>query len=119
MDAWYIRAHGGPEALERTELPDPEPGPGQARVKVRAVGMNHLDLWVRKGVPGHAFPLPMVPGCDVAGTVDKLGPGVDAALAARLKPGSRVLVDPILSCGKCNRCAEDKPYLCVDFGLVG
>jgi NADPH:quinone reductase-like Zn-dependent oxidoreductase len=119
MDAWYIRAHGGPEALERAQISDPVPGHGQVRVKVRAVGMNHLDLWVRKGVQGHTFPLPMVPGCDVTGEVESLGPGVDTALAARLKTGTRVLVDPILSCGHCGPCREDRPYLCVEFGLVG
>ena len=52
MRAVVIRAHGGLDALELTERPDPIPGPGEVRVRVRAVGLNHLDIWVRRGVPG-------------------------------------------------------------------
>ena len=76
------RKHGGPEVLTRSELPDPAPGPMEARVRVEAVGLNHLDLWVRKGVPGHKFPLPITPGCDIAGDIDQFGPGAEAALAS-------------------------------------
>jgi NADPH:quinone reductase-like Zn-dependent oxidoreductase len=61
VKAWQIQTHGGLDQLKFLDLPDPMPGPGQARVRVQAVGLNHLDLWVRKGVPGHKFPLPLIP----------------------------------------------------------
>jgi NADPH:quinone reductase-like Zn-dependent oxidoreductase len=87
--AVVIRAHGGYDALGFEERAAPEPGPGEVRVAVRAAGLNHLDVWVRRGVPGHAFPLPIVPGCDGAGVVDAVGPGVrDVA------PGARVVLAP-------------------------
>ena len=62
-----IREHGGLDKLVFEEAPVPTPGPGEVRVAIRAAGLNHLDTWVRRGVPGHTFPLPLVPGCDGAG----------------------------------------------------
>ena len=62
MRAVVIRAHGGLEQLRLEERPEPVPGPGQVRVRIAVAGLNHLDAWVRRGVPGHAFPLPIVPG---------------------------------------------------------
>ncbi|MFQ5655889.1 MAG: alcohol dehydrogenase catalytic domain-containing protein, partial [Planctomycetota bacterium] len=64
-----IHRHGGLDALEWGELPQPRPGPGEVLVELRSCGLNHLDLWVRRGVPGHSFPLPLVPGSDGAGVV--------------------------------------------------
>lgn len=89
MKAVVIREHGGYEKLEFEERPTPTPGPGEVLVQLKAAGLNHLDTWVRRGVPGHAFPLPMIPGCDGAGLVAQLGPGVDG-----LQVGQRVLVAP-------------------------
>jgi hypothetical protein len=72
---------------------------------VEAVGLNHLDVWVRKGVPGHQFPLPLVPGCDSAGVIEELGPGSEAPLAKRgLKVGTPILISPGISCGLCQAC---------------
>ena len=58
-----IREHGGLDRLVFEDAPRPEPGPGEVRVAVKAAGVNHLDTWVRRCVPGHVFPLPMIPGC--------------------------------------------------------
>lgn len=118
MQAWIVEAHGGPEALKRKELPTPDPGPDEARVKVLAVGLNHLDLWIRKGVEGHVFPLPLVPGCDVVGVVEALGA---RARRARGVPrlGTRVLINPTLSCGRCSQCRSHQEPLCREFGIVG
>lgn len=114
MRAWQVVRHGGPEALEHTELPDPEPGPGEVRVAVRACAVNHLDLWVRNGVPGHRFPLPLIPGSEVAGVVDVLGPGVDD-----VEVGSPTLVAPATSCGHCPRCVAGEDMLCRRYAILG
>jgi NADPH2:quinone reductase len=70
MRCVVVREHGSYERLLHEERPDPEPGPGEARIAVRAVGLNHLDLWVRGGIPGVKFPLPIIPGCDAAGVCE-------------------------------------------------
>ena len=105
MRAVRIEEHGGLDRLLLREVPVPEPGPGEVRVAVRASGLNHLDLWVRKGVPGHRFPLPITPGCDAAGIVERVGEGVPG-----WKQGDKVVVAPGLSCGQCNVClARGRP----------
>lgn len=75
MKAALFREHGGPEVIEIGEVPTPEPGAGEVRVAVRAAAINHLDLWVRRGLPALETELPHIGGSDVAGTVDALGPG--------------------------------------------
>src|SRR5579863_4618816 len=77
MKAIVVREHGGVERLELMEIPDPVPQPGEAVVDVRAVALNHLDIWLRRGVPGHKFPLPMIPGAEVAGTIRSIAEGFD------------------------------------------
>lgn len=88
MIAAYFEEHGGPEVLRVGELPDPRPGPGEVRIRVRAAALNHLDLWVRRGLP-LKIPLPHVGGSDIAGTVEECGPGAEA-----IPLGTRVVVDP-------------------------
>ncbi len=73
MKAVVIREHGSFDKLRVEERPPPVAGPGEVLVRVRAAGLNHLDTWVRRGIPGFAFPLPIIPGCDGAGTVDGTG----------------------------------------------
>lgn len=89
MKAVYFRRHGGEEVLEYGSRPDPKPGPGEVVVSVKACALNHLDIWVRQGLPGVNIPLPHIPGSDVSGTVLALGPG-----AVRFKVGERVIVSP-------------------------
>lgn len=114
MRAVVIREHGGPEVLTFEDRPIPEPGPREVRVRVRAVGLNHLDLWVRDGVEGHSFPLPIVPGCDAAGVVDALGPG-----ARGVAIGDEVVVAPGVSCGRCTACRAGNDALCPEYGILG
>ena len=109
-----IRAHGGLDRLAFEEAPDLTPGPSEVRVALRAVGVNHLDTWVRRGVPGHVFPLPLVPGCDGAGVVDALGPGVRTR-----RVGERVAIAPGLSCGVCRACGSGRDHLCRAYGILG
>jgi len=92
----------------------PVPGPQQVRVKVRAIGLNHLDTWVRRGVPGHTFPLPLVLGSDASGVVDALGPG-----ATGCKEGDAVVVLPGVSCGACEACQTGVDQLCRHYHILG
>ncbi len=114
MKGYKVLRHGGPEALEWGEWPDPVPGPGEALIAVRACALNRLDLWVRDGVPGHRFPLPLVPGAEMAGDVVALGPG-----AVGPPPGTAVVVGAGVSCGVCPRCFAGQDPLCAHFGLLG
>lgn len=114
MKALMVQEHGGLDVLRVVDVDTPEPGPGQVRVAVRAVGANHLDTWVRRGVPGHAFPLPLVLGSDVAGVVDESGPGV-----TDLAPGAPVVLAPGVSCGHCAACLSGRDNQCRSYGLLG
>lgn len=96
MRAVVVREHGRPEVLRlEDDFPDPQPGPGQALVRVTACALNHLDLFVRRGMPGVTTALPHISGGDIAGTVEAYGPGADGPA-----PGARVLVDPYLATGR-------------------
>lgn len=90
MRAAVFEEFGGPEVVEIRKVPVPEPGPGEVRVKVEAAAMNHLDLWVRRGLPIQT-PMPHIGGSDIAGVVDAVGPG-----ANDVPVGTRVVVDPSL-----------------------
>jgi NADPH:quinone reductase-like Zn-dependent oxidoreductase len=92
----------------------PVPGPGQVRVRVKALGLNHLDTWVRRGVPGHKFPLPLVLGNDACGAVDALGPGVTSCAV-----GEAVVVLPGVSCGVCEQCQSGIDQLCRNYQILG
>jgi NADPH:quinone reductase-like Zn-dependent oxidoreductase len=114
MQAALFHQHGGPEVLRLEEVAVPEPGPGEALVRVQACALNHLDLWVRDGWEGIQLPLPHVGGCDIAGTVEQLGPGVQG-----WKPGERVAVNPSLSCGRCEMCRQGEDSLCKEYRILG
>lgn len=114
MIAAVVREHGGYERILFEERPMPEPGAGEVRVAVHAAGLNHLDTWVRRGVPGHVFPLPLVLGSDAAGVVDAVGPGVTT-----VKVGDEVVVFPGTSCGACPACAMGEDQLCREYAILG
>jgi NADPH:quinone reductase-like Zn-dependent oxidoreductase len=112
MKAVFLRRHGGNEVLEYGNWPDPKPGPGEVVVGIRAAALNHLDVFVRDGIPG--VPLPQIPGADGAGIVEELGVGV-----SDLSPGDRVLIQPGLSCATCEFCRAGEQNLCVRYGIIG
>ena len=93
MRAVVLREHGGPEVLKVEEIATPEPGPGEVRVRIRAVALNHLDIWVRRGGPAFKLEYPHRLGSDIVGEVDAVGPG------GRAKVGTKAVVQPGLSCG--------------------
>ncbi len=114
MRAVGFTRHGGPEVLEVIELPTPEPKAREVRVKVKAVALNHLDVWVRKGWQGLKLQLPHVLGADIAGVVDAVG-----AEVADLEPGTEVCVNPGVSCGVCERCLKGDDNLCRQYTILG
>lgn len=89
MKAVVVHRPGGPEALELADLPLPQPGPGQVRIRARAIGVGRPDVLIRQGSYKWMPPLPAVPGNEVAGEVDALGPGAEQA---GLAVGDRVLL---------------------------
>ena len=114
MRAVLIREHGGVDRLELTDVPDPQPRSGFAIVRVRAVALNHLDIWVRRGIPGHKFALPIITGAEVAGTIEEI-----EANEAGWTAGDDVIVAPGFSCGHCVACLSGNDPLCAKFGIFG
>ena len=114
MKAVTIRSHGGVEVLKLETIDDPVAGPCEVRVRVRAVALNHLDLWVRAGLPGLKLTYPHRLGSDIAGVVESVGPGAPAELV-----GKKVLVNPGLSCGVCAACLRGDDNLCGRYRILG
>ena len=114
MKAVVFERCGGPEVLELREVPDPRPRPDEVVVRVKACGINHLDLWVRAGLPGLDPEMPHILGNDVVGVALEVGP-----VARHVKPGDRVLVCPTLSCGTCARCHAGDDHLCRQYDVLG
>src|SRR4249920_3054479 len=96
MRAVIFNQHGGPEVLETTEVSNPQIKANEALIEVRACALNHLDVWVRSGLPGIKIPLPHILGNDIAGVVREAGPLVTWARAC-----DEVIVQPGVSCGHC------------------
>lgn len=113
-EAMVLDRHGGPEVLERRTIELPPLGPGKVRVRVHAVAMNHMDLWVRRGGPHFKLEYPHRLGCDIAGVVEELGPG-----ARGVAVGDRVMVQPGLSCGVCRACLSGRDNLCRSYRILG
>lgn len=114
MKAIYFEKHGDPEVLTLGERPAPALGPGQVRIDVRASSLNHIDCFLRRGLPGIKLELPHIPGCDASGVVSELGAGVTTHAV-----GDRVLMNPSLTCGKCEFCQRGDVSMCIQFKLVG
>ncbi len=112
MKALIVTAPGGPEMVQLEDRPVPRPGPGEVLVRMRCAALNHLDLWVRRGLPGAGYPL--IQGADGSGVVEVSGEGVTG-----IAPGQSVCFDPSLGCGRCEFCLDGEESLCVDFKLLG
>ncbi len=111
MKAVAFHQHGGLGVLKYEDLPVPEPGPAEALLKVEACGLNHLDLWVRQGLPGVKIPMPHIGGSDIVGTL--------ASHCGSLKKGQRVLAAPGINCGACPACLSGRDSLCREFKIIG
>src|ERR1035437_5286257 len=114
MKAVFFTAHGCNEILTFGERPDPVPGAGEVLVRVEAAALNRLDLFMRDGIPGVPVAFPHVLGADGAGVVEALGPGVEDPA-----PGTRVVLQPSLTCGTCEFCLAGERSRCVSFRILG
>ena len=114
MKAVQLTGHGAPGQFNFCDLPDPDPGPGEVLVRVRACGLNRLDLWMEEGTLPIPISLPRIPGSEIAGEVQAVGREVSGWRA-----GDRVAVQSNLFCGQCEFCARGDESLCLNGQLLG
>ncbi len=114
MKAVIFEQHGGPEVLRLTEVPDPQIKAHEVLIEVRACALNHLDVWVRNGLPGIKIPLPHILGNDVAGVVREVG-----ELVTWVKAGAEVMLQPGVSCGHCAECLAGRDNMCDEYDIIG
>jgi NADPH:quinone reductase-like Zn-dependent oxidoreductase len=112
MKAVRLHEFGGPEVLRYEDVPDPKPRKDQVLVRVRACSLNHLDIWVRKGLPG--VKLPHILGSDIAGEIVEIGEYVSG-----FKAGQRVLLAPMVFCNHCTKCVAGLQNQCREFAVLG
>lgn len=114
MKAVVFQHHGGPEVLKYTDAPEPTIRASDVLVRVRACALNHLDLWVRGGLPNVPIPLPHIPGSDVAGEIAQIGSDVTT-----VRVGHKVVLAPGVTCGKCAACVAGLDNRCRQFTNLG
>lgn len=113
MRAWLLNDTNGPGSYRLESIETPEPGPGEVRVQLRASALNHLDLWVSRGMPApHHFP--HIAGGDGAGVISAIGPGVTTAAV-----GDEVVLNPSVACGSCHACLSGESPYCSSYGILG
>jgi len=112
MKAARFHQFGGPEVLQYEDIPEPQLRKDQVLIRVKACALNHLDLFIRKGLPG--IKLPHINGSDIAGEIAELGEYV-----TDLTVGQRVLLAPMTFCGYCVECVAGRQNLCSNFSVLG
>jgi NADPH:quinone reductase-like Zn-dependent oxidoreductase len=112
MKAVRIHQFGGPEVLTYEDVADPKPRKDQVLIRVRACALNHLDIFVRQGLPGVS--LPHILGSDIAGEIVEVGEYV-----TDLKAGQRVLIAPMHFCNRCVKCVAGLQNQCRQFTVLG
>src|SRR5215467_11058036 len=112
MKAIRFHEFGGPEVLKYEDVPDPRPRKDQVLVRVKACALNHLDLFLRNGLPG--VKLPHISGADVAGIVAEVGEYI-----TDVKVGQRVLLAPHTFCGVCPACSRGEQNFCPQYSVLG
>ena len=113
MKAAIFHEHGGPEVIRVEPVPVPEPGSGEVRLRVAAAALNHLDLWVRRGLPIETT-MPHIGGSDICGRIDAIGDN-----AGEIDRDARYVVDPSVGCGACEYCARGDVPLCARYRIIG
>ncbi|MFX0171452.1 MAG: zinc-binding dehydrogenase [Candidatus Hodarchaeota archaeon] len=116
MKAVLLHDFGGIEKLQYSDFSKPLVDPNNVLVKVKAVALNHLDLFVRKGIPGLKLEMPHILGSDIAGTIAEIGSEVKDY---GIEIGQRIVVDPSLYCNTCEFCVQGQHSLCREYGIIG
>ena len=112
MNAARIHEHGGIDVLRYETVSNPEPESNEVLIQIKASAMNHLDLWVRRGIPG--VPLPMIMGSDGSGEIVDTGSDV-----SQFKTGDAVCIQPLVYCGHCRFCSRGQENYCNQWGILG
>ncbi|MHA1978392.1 MAG: zinc-binding dehydrogenase [Candidatus Hodarchaeales archaeon] len=116
MKAVLLHEHGAIENLVYEDFPTPKPKPNEVLIKIQGVALNHLDLFVRQGLPGLKLEMPHILGSDISGTISELGSSVSESTLAE---GQNVVVDPGIYCGTCEFCCQGQHSLCNTYGILG
>ncbi len=114
MKAIVLHEHGDTSVLHYADVHEPHLRHNEVLIHVRACALNHLDLWVRRGVPGYQIPFPHIPGSDIAGEVAQVGPEVST-----VHIGQKVVLAPGITCGKCPACLSGNDNRCPDSTVLG
>jgi NADPH:quinone reductase-like Zn-dependent oxidoreductase len=115
LKAVRIHEHGGVEKLRYEDAPEPTlAGPNDAIIKLKAASLNHIDIWIRRGLTGIEVALPLIPGGDGAGVVAEVGDRV-----RNVATGDEICLYPPSGCGRCEFCRTDREYMCVNLRVLG
>lgn len=114
MKAVQFVRHGKSDVLNIVNIDRPDPGKDQVLVEIKAASLNHLDLWIRRGLPGLEIPLPHIPGSDASGVIVEVGEDVE-----KWNPGDEVVIQPGTFCGSCKQCKAGRQDMCPTYGILG
>jgi len=114
MKAVVFHQHGSPEVLHYEDVPDPTPSRGEVLIEVKAASINHIDIFLRRGMPGIKVLMPKIIGSDASGVIRQVGPEVQ-----ELSAGQRVTINPGISCGHCEFCTAGFGSQCLSYAMVG
>jgi len=115
MKATVFHEHGGPDVLSYEDIDTPKVEDTQVLIKVKYVALNHLDLFVRRGIPGLKLEMPHILGSDISGEIVEVG----SKVSVPFEIGQNVIVDPGISCGVCEFCIRGQESLCSSYGIIG
>jgi NADPH:quinone reductase-like Zn-dependent oxidoreductase len=114
VKAIFINENGSPDVIKIGEFPLENLRRNEVRIKVIASGINHLDIWVRKGIPGLKLQFPHILGADASGIVEEIGEEIEG-----INKGDKVLIYPATFCGKCEKCVSGNENLCKEYKIFG
>ena len=114
MKAVRYHEHGEVDVLKFENAPDPKINADEVLVQIQACALNHIDLWLRKGLSGYKHAMPHITGSDIAGNVAEVG-----SLVTHVKVGERVLLSPGIGCGNCHPCCCGLESTCREYTLFG
>ena len=114
MKAVVFHQHGGPDRLQFEDVAAPHITAHDVLVRVKACALNHLDIWIRQGIPSYQLALPHISGSDVSGVIEEVGSEVEG-----VRVGDRVFIAPGLSCWHCPMCLSGRDNQCLSYKILG